>query len=32
MPDQTPPPLARPEFPPVAIRLDPPKILMLYGS
>lgn len=31
-PDETPPPLARPAFPPVAIRLDPPKILMLYGS
>ena len=27
-----PPPLAQPEFPLVAIRADPPKILMLYGS
>lgn len=30
--DDGPPPLARPVFPPVAIRPDPPKILMLYGS
>ena len=28
----SPPPLARPEFPPITIRADPPKILMLYGS
>lgn len=27
-----PPPLARPEFPPLTLRSDPPKILMLYGS
>lgn len=27
-----PPPLEAPEFPEVKIRLDPPKILMLYGS
>ena len=30
--DQTPPPLARPDFPPVTLREDPPKILVLYGS
>ncbi|MCA9525780.1 MAG: arsenical resistance protein ArsH [Myxococcales bacterium] len=28
----TPPPLAVPVFPPLQIRTDPPKILMLYGS
>jgi arsenic resistance protein ArsH len=30
--DDSPPPLARPVFPPVALREDPPKILALYGS
>lgn len=27
-----PPPLARPNFPPLGLRTDPPRILMLYGS
>ena len=30
--DGNPPPLARPTFPAVSIRPDPPRILMLYGS
>lgn len=30
--DGNPPRLDRPEFPPLALRLDPPKILILYGS
>lgn len=30
--DGSPPPLATPQFPDFAIRTDPPKILMLYGS
>ena len=30
--DGNPPELATPAFPPLAIRTDPPKILMLYGS
>jgi len=30
--DGNPPPLSRPEFPPLSIRDDPPKILVLYGS
>ena len=30
--DGNPPPLARPEFPTLAVRDDPPRILMLYGS
>lgn len=32
MRQDAPPPLARPTFPEVALRDDPPKILMLYGS
>jgi arsenic resistance protein ArsH len=28
----TPPPLARPEFPSLTLRTDPPRILVLYGS
>ncbi len=27
-----PPPLERPEFPPITLRSDPPRILVLYGS
>jgi len=30
--DKNPPQLEKPEFPDVTLRLDPPKILMLYGS
>jgi arsenic resistance protein ArsH len=30
--DGNPPPLARPEFPDIALRADPPKILLLHGS
>jgi hypothetical protein len=30
--DDSPPPLARPVFPPITLREDPPKILALYGS
>ena len=30
--DGNPPPLEAPAFPPIAIRDDPPRILMLYGS
>jgi arsenic resistance protein ArsH len=30
--DGSPPPLATPTFPPLALRSDPPRILMLYGS
>jgi len=30
--DGNPPPLARPTFPAVPVRTDPPRILMLYGS
>ena len=30
--DGAPPPLARPQLPPLAIRPDPPRILILYGS
>jgi len=31
-PNDAPPPLARPEFPALALRSDPPRILILYGS
>lgn len=32
MSEAAPPPLSKPEFPSTTLRLDPPRILMLYGS